>query len=420
MLKSILRTATFKQSTVTFAGTVINGVLGALFYISVARILGPVGNGLLTIATVTLTLISDMADIGTNTGLIRFVSPNLAGDKDKAMRFLKLSLEIKLVVWLVSFLIFFSLSPTIAIHFFHKPELILPFRLVAVGVGGALLFSFATSTLQTFQKYFLWSSINIFTNLLRLLFILFLGYTLTANVQTSLFVYILFPFFGFFIALFILPTRQIISARRETTLAKELFAYNVPVAIFTVISAFSARLDTYLTANLLSIREVGIYGAATQLNQVMPQLVSAIGLVAAPKFAGFHTNQQMLTYMKKLQILVGGLCFIGLLVIPVASYLIPVIYGVSYQEAVWPFIFIFLAMLVFLFSVPIHNSIIFYFSRPDVFIRVAIGHLLIIGGLGYLLISNFGIVGASITVLIGTTFNFIYPLIWMLIKLNNN
>ena len=41
MLKSILATATFKQSQVTIVGTIINGVLGALFYIVLARFLGP-------------------------------------------------------------------------------------------------------------------------------------------------------------------------------------------------------------------------------------------------------------------------------------------------------------------------------------------------------------------------------------------
>ena len=92
-------------------------------------------------------------------------------------------------------------------------------------------------------------------------------------------------------------------------------------------------------------------------------------------------------------------------------------FGQAYQEAVTPFIFLFIAMLVFLFSIPVHNSVIFYFSRPDVFIWVAIGHLAIIGGLGYIMISNYGVVGASITVLVGTIFNFLYPLIWMVIKL---
>ena len=160
-----------------------------------------------------------------------------------------------------------------------------------------------------------------------------------------------------------------------------------------------------------------MYGAANQLAQVMPQLVSAIGLVAAPKFASFQNDKNMLTYFKKLQFFVLGLCLMCILTIPLVVYLIPLIYGASYTEAVLPFIFIFLAMLVFLFSVPVHMSVIFYFGRPDVFIYVALGHLLIIGFLGYFMILNFGIVGASITVLIGTVFNLISPLIWLLLKL---
>lgn len=416
-LANVINTGTFKQSSITTIGTVLNGVLGALFYVTVARILGPVEFGLLTISIVTLTLLSDIADIGTNTGLIRFVSHNLVVDPDKAFKFLKLSLEIKLVVWVVAFLLIFFLAPQVASQIFHKSELTLPLRLVAFGVGGALLFSFATSSMQAFQKYYLWSGVNIITNFFRLIIILILGYFLKLNVQSSLLIYIILPFFGFFITWFALPMRKIFSQKGEGTLLEELFKYNLPVAIFSMIAAFSARIDTYLTASLLNAKEVGIYGAATQLTQVMPQLISAIGLVAAPKFAGFQNNTQMLTYFKKSQLLVTGICVLGILSIPIICYFIPVIYGNVYKDAVIPFIFVFLGMLVFLFSVPVHNIIIFYFSRPDVFIWVAIGHLLIIGGLGYVMISNFGIIGASITVLIGTTFNFIYPLIWLLIKL---
>lgn len=420
MFKSIIKTATFRQSGITLAGTILNGILGGLFYVYVFRILGPSDFGIITISIVTLTLIADIADIGINTGLIRFISSNLVSNKDKAMRFLKLSLEIKLIVWTILFLVIFSLSPILANLFFHNPELITPLRLVAVGVGGALLFSFATSSLQAYQKYVLWSGINILTNFLRLILILFFGYLLTLSIESSLLIYIILPFFGFLLSLLMLPTRKIFSARDEFSLSKELFSYNIPVAVFTVIAAFSSRLDTYLIANLLSIKEVGIYGVATQVAQVMPQLVSAIGLVAAPKFASFQSNKQMLIYFKKLQLFVSGLCILGILVIPIVSYLIPIIYGVSAQQAIIPFIFIFLAMLIFLFSIPVHNSVIFYFGRSDVFIWVSLGHLILIGGLGYFMISSYGVLGASLTVLVGTVFNFLSPLTWLLIKLKKN
>lgn len=416
MLKSILSTATFRQSRITILGTIINGGLGAFFYILLARFLGPSDFGLLTISLTTLVLFADIADIGTNTGLVRFVSVNLAVDSEKAYKFLKLGLEIKLMAWIVTFLLIFFLAPTLATQVFHKSELILPLRLVAFGVGSALLFSFATSMLQAFQKYFLWSLVNIITNFLRLLLILVLGYYLSLNVQSSLVVYILLPLFGFFVTLFIIPSRKIFESRDEFQFSKEFFTYNIPVAIFTVIAAFSGRLDTFLNAALLPAREVGIYGAASQLVQVVPQLVAALGLVAAPKFSSFQNTGQMITYLKKFQLLVSGLCALGLLSIPVATVLIPVILP-AYQQAINPFIFLYIAMLVFLFSLPVHMSVIYYFARPDVFIRISLFHMLITGGLGFLLISSYGVLGAAITVLVGTIFNFIYPLVWLLMKL---
>lgn len=416
-LRSVLGTATFRQSTVSFVGTFLNGLLGALFYIVVARLLGPANFGLLTVSIVTLTLISDIADMGTNTGLIRFVSSNLVSEREKALRFLKLSLEVKIVFWIITLSFVFFFAPFIANYIFHKNELIIPFRLVSFGVGGALLFSYATASLQAFQKYFIWSLINILTNSLRLILITILGIYSIHNLENALIVYILLPFFGFFITLWILPTKKILSSKNELNLSKQLFSYNFPVAIFTIIAAFSARLDTYLSASLLPAREVGIYGVANQLVQVVPQLVAALGLVAAPKFSSFQSDKQMLIYLKKFQLLVLGLFLLGILSIPISIYLIPFILGSEYQQAITPFIFLFLAMLIFLFSVPVHNSVIFYYGRPDVFIWVSVGHLLIIAGLGYFMISNYGVLGASLTVLIGTTFNFLYPLIWLLIKL---
>lgn len=413
----IFRTATFKQSTITISGTFINGSLGVLFYVLLARYLGPSDFGLVTISLTTLVLIADIADIGTNTGLIRFVSSNLSVNKEKAFKFLKLSLEVKLIAWGVVLLSFFFLAPFLATQIFHKPQLISPLRLVAFGVGGALLFTFATASLQAYQKYFLWSSINIITNFLRLILLLILIYYSILSVNNSLIIYILLPFFGFFVTLFILPVRKIVQSKGELSLSKELFKYNIPVAIFSIIAAFSARLDTYLNAALLSTREVGIYGAASQLVQFMPQLVSALGLVAAPKFASFGENKQMLTYFKKFQLFVFGLVFLGILIIPLSIYLIPLLFGPLYQEAIIPFIILFLAHLIFLFSIPVHHSVIFYFGRPDVFIWVSVGHIILIGGLGYLMISNFGLAGAAITVLVGMIFNFLCPLVWMLMRL---
>lgn len=417
MLKSVFSTATFKESQITILGTIINGVLGAAFYILMARFLGPFNFGLLTVSVATLTLIADMVDFGTNTGLVRFVSSNIASNKEKAWRFLKLSLEIKITVWILVLILGLIFAPFIVSTIFDKAELLAPFRLVMVGVGGALLFSFATASLQAMQKYFTWSVVNIATNSLRLLFILILFFYGQLNLTSGLLTYLLLPFFGFSLTLFFIPVKKIISIKNELSISKEFLKFNSWVALFTIIAAVSTRLDTFLIARFLPTREIGIYGAANQLVSVVPQIVGALGIVAAPKFASFVDMKQMLIYFKKFQLMIIGLSILSLVAIPLAFYFIPLIYGSLYKETVVPFIILFFAMLIFLISVPVHNSIIYYFGKSQVFVWVGIGHFLIIGIFGYLLIANYGLRGAAISVLIGMIFNFIAPLVWFLLRI---
>lgn len=417
MLKEIFKTATWKQSQITVAGTIINGILGALFYIFMARFLGPANFGLLTISVATLTLIADSVDFGTNTGLVRYISSNLNKDMFKALKYLKLGLEFKFAVWIIVLILGYFLSPIIALAIFKKIELVVPLRLVMVGVGGALFLSFATSALQAFQKYSIWSLVNICTNFLRLIIIFILFYFGQLNLMSGLSSYMILPFFGFSLALLFLPYKQMFNTKNEFSVAGELLKYNLWVAIFTIIAAISSRLDTFLTARLLSNFDLGIYGSANQLVQIVPQMVGALGVVAAPKFASFGNKHDMIKYLKKFQLLVFGLSVLGLLAIPLSFFLIPIIYGIQYQATVFPFIILLIAMLVFLISVPIHNCIIYYFAKPDVFVWISIGHLFLMAGFGYILISRFGVIGAAFSVFIGMIFNFLVPLGWFLYKI---
>lgn len=419
MFKGILSTATFKQSQITIVATIINGALGAGFYILMARFLGPANFGLLTVSIATLTLLADILDFGTNTGIVRFVSASLVSNKDKAFRFLKLSLEIKMAVWSLLLIVGIVLAPGIAINIFNKTELAIPLQLVMVGVGGALFFSFATSSLQAFQKYFNWGIINILTNSLRLLFIFILLFYQQLNLISGLLAYILFPFFGFSLALLLIPTKRVITVKNEFSVAKELFSYNFWVALFVIIAAISSRLDTFLTARLLTVQELGIYGAANQLVQVVPQIVGALGVVAAPKFAGFTSIKQMIEYFKKFQLMVIGLSLLILFAIPLSFYIIPLLFGSQYSATIFPFIILLLAMLVFLISVPLHNSIIYYFGKPRVFVWVSIIHLFIIGIFGYFLISKYGVIGAAFSVLVGMLFNLLAPLAWLIYRIKS-
>lgn len=402
---------------ITYSGTIINGILGFLFYTVLARDLGPANFGIVTLSITTLTLLGDIFDFGTNTGIVRFVPKSWQENKETAFKFLNLSLVIKLTSGIILLLTGFIASPLIANLIFQKPELIWPLKLSFIGAAGMLLFTYATASLQALQKFFAWSYVNILTNLFRLLVIILLIYVSALNVTSTLLTTILLPVFGFCLALFILPTTKIFKAKNLKTIWPELSKYNLQIALFTIVAAFSARVDTFLIAKLLPASDIGIYGIATQWNLVLPQLVGALGVVVAPKFASHTNKKDMLTYFKKLQLLVLGLSGLVLLGIPVAYFLIPLILGSEYIPAFPIFSILLISNLIFLISVPVHNSIFYYFSQPKLFIYLSVLHLTVILGLGYFMILNFGLIGAAITVVIGTTLNFLIPLIWFLNKI---
>ena len=415
-LRNVAATSTFRESSITFIGTVINGALGALFYIISARFLGPSSFGLMMVAITVLTLIGDVGDLGVNTGIVRFVGKYSSKNLDKAKKFLKLGLEVKVFVALLVISLGYILSPFLANTIFSKKELVTSLRIAFVGVSSYLLFSFIVSSLQSFQKYYSWSIIQIGTNLIRLVFVLAMLWVGILTSDNVLLIYVLIPFIGFFVGLRLIPV-SFLKVKEESSVARDFFKYNKWVAIFLVAAAVGARLDTFISARLLSATEVGIYSAANQLIQIVPQIVVAISTVVAPKMAGMSSIGELVRYMKKVQVLVLGLAILGIVSIPFVVYLIPLIYGQSYLASVPVFIILLLAYLIFLISVPIHNSVFYYFSYPKLFFYLSIAHATLIGVVGWNLILSMGVMGAAITVLIGQLFNFIVPLIWVLRKI---
>jgi hypothetical protein len=72
---------------------------------------------------------------------------------------------------------------------------------------------------------------------------------------------------------------------------------------------------------------------------------------------------------------------------------------------------------VHVISVPVHTVIFYYFSKPQVFIYLAIGHLFLILGLATILTQYFGIIGLTIAVVVGMVFNLLVPLFYVLMRL---
>jgi len=414
-IKEILLTRTLHQSLVTSSGTIITGFLGMAFYILVARFLGPVDFGIFSVAVASVSLIASIANIGIDTGIVRFVGRYISSKENRALRFLKLGLELKILSSLLVLAIGWLVMPFVTQNLLGKTELLFPLRLSLFGVATSLLLSFTSSSIQAIQRFWVWSGLNIFTNLLRLVAAVFLFSLGLLSVESSLGVYILFPLFGFAIGLLFLP--GFLKIKKEKSVLNEFYNYNKWIALFTLIVAISSRLDTFLSARFLSLGEVGIYSVAVTLAGVVPSIVYALATVVAPKLASMTNDSDAFSYLKKLQLFVLCLALVGIVVgIPVSYIIIPLLYGNQYLASITPLTVLLIAQAIFLISIPTHTSIFYYFSYPQFFVYVGVVHLFILLFGGWFMISTFGYMGAAWIFLIGNVWNFVAPFTWVLRK----
>ena len=416
-LGEVLSTVTIRQSSITFFGALINGALGALFYIILARTLGPDDFGRLAISVAVLTLITDIANLGTDTSLVKFVGQYLKDEKLIAYRFLKLILKLRLISGITMILLSFILAPIMAKSFFQKEELTGPLELAFWGVAGAQLLAFALSYFQALQRFWSWSLIQIGTNSFRLLVVCGLLIWLRLNLSSALSIYVVAPLLGFFVSLLFLPL-DFLKVKNEKEVGPSLLNYSKWVSLSVMVTALSSRLDTFIAGRLLSPSEVGFYAAASLLCVIVPQIMRSLDTVIAPKMARLKSVGELKIFLIKTQLLTLCLFLLGLLVSPLVLILIPLIFGSAYATSV-PLLFMILliANLIFLISVPIHSAINYFFGYPRLFTYTSFLHLIVTALLGWWLISILGATGAALTVLIGMSLNFLIPAFWITFKL---
>ncbi len=398
----IVRTATFRQSTITSLSTLVNGALGAAFYFLLARFLGSHDFGIFTLVITSIALVSGVVDFGSDQGIVRFV-PKYKNDTSLQAKFINLALKIKILSSLMVVVLLFVLSQQISAYVFKRPELAFIIPLIGLGVLTQLLFSFSTSLSQALERFFLWGGLFIGTNLLRLLLLLALFGLGVLNSFSSIVLYIALPFIGFVFS-FAFLNKDFLLVRGGTSQLKELLSFNKWVFAFVVVAAIGSRLDIYFTTRFISITAVGVYGLALQIVSILPQLTGAISAVTSPKFASFANHKANRAYTLKATTLTVLVAVSASLALIPLSKIVVVFSGSAFEGAFFPFLILLSAMAIFLASAPIRDSILYYFGKPQFFFWTGLIHTALVIASSFWLIPRLNIVGSSLVVLIGQIF----------------
>jgi O-antigen/teichoic acid export membrane protein len=273
-----------------------------------------------------------------------------------------------------------------------------------------MLFSFSTSTLQALQRFKPWALLLIGSNLLRLIGLEVLIRNNQLTVQNILFVFIAMPFLFFGISLIFLPARHILLFTYHKLSTFQLVKFSSWIGISNILWVILSKLDVLLLGRIVSSLQLGIYGIASQLTVVITQLISALAAVLAPRFASFKGKREMNQFLIKFSFAIGGLITVIILLLPLSYFVLPLILGEEYREALPIFIVLIIAGFVLLLATPLHEAIRYFFQKPKVFLYVYSVQLFLIFILGIYFTYFYGILGMAIGVLVGNIANLLLSL----------
>jgi len=393
LVKSLLQTATIRQTLVTMSATAANGLLAMVFYVFLARSITPSEYGIFTILVATVALFSTVLDFGTDKGVVKFIS------KGDYVAKTALLFKFVMVVLVIAATSLFSKLISSLLFGSSNQSVIIPW--IGLCLSGYLFFNTSQSLLQAKEKFVWWSFSLAGSNFLRLLIFSLLVFVFNkSNIYSAAFSFALPPII-LFIASFLPLKLNYLKAKLSINKLQELLTFNSWVAGFSIISALASRLDTFISVRYLNLADVGIYGLAGQAVQFLPQAVMALGVVTAPKFANFGSETANRQYVSKSILLTAGMAFASALVIIPVALIIFSASGHSYMSGFGTFLILLLSQLVFLFMTPIRDSLMYYYSRPDLFFWTAIAQILVVTIFSVILIPRYGIAGSAIANLSG-------------------
>jgi len=412
MIKNLINlffTQTGKDTGVVFLGTLINIIVGGLFFILAPRILGPADYGLFSVILATGLMVFNFANFGIDTGILRFIKP---GQKETNQKYLKLAFKAYLAIGFLIFSLGYVFSPIIA-QFLDAPQTENLLRIAFGATMFSLLGNFFVAVLQTQKQFIKASAVNISANAARLVILAIASYFLTIDLHfLTILVYavtILYVIFGkIFVPLDFLRVQE------EHLHFKNFFGYNFWVAASLAISAIP--FDNYLLVKIAGPVATGLYAAPMKILAMTYQFAGSFSRVLASRYSSFDSNRKAIEFSQKATPLVLAV-FFGLLVISfLANPIVRLFFGNQYQQSIQIFRITSVGMAFFFADTIPVSIILYYFGRSKVTFYVTVWHYLIYVLLLLYFIPRQSALGAAIAFSISEIITFLTLVAYVVFK----
>lgn len=381
-LKKIIRSATIKDTFISFLGLGVTAVIGFIYTVVLARVLGPEKFGVFSAITALVAIIYSLGDLGIASALINFI-PKL---KEKRQILINTGFWFEFVVGLVILLIFglFSLIHQRIVPGSLSEQLLL----AGIIAFNYLLVNYAQGIFTAERKFATYSLSQIIDAIVKIAIVFFLLSSSKLSISTAF----LANGISSLLALVITFGHELLKIKWQfdKPIFAKIFHFAKWIAVSKIFSVFTARIDIILLNLMLGSFEAGIFAAAGRITLFFSLLISSLGSVISPRFSGFDTKDKIKRYMRKLTLLVGAISFAMILVALLASPIINIVFGDKYLSAIPVFQVLTIAIIPFMFTLVTTPALMYSFNQPAFMAKLTVIQVLLMITIDLIFIPSFG------------------------------
>lgn len=292
--QNILTTA--KGGSISFIGRTFEYIVRFIFSILVARAIGAEQYGLYTLGLTIVPILSMLALLGLQTGVVAYLAPAIReNDEKKIWRIIQISAGIPALLSIFFGVVLFILSEPIAIQGFHDPRLITLFQIVSVSIPMDAISFIAYQIIISYKKpQYSVLAHNVVLPVAKLL--LSMGFlALGMGVVGIILAHVIASAFGFILIIYYV--NSLFSLKRPITPTKqmtvELLKYSLPVHLGWVLNIIRGTLETIVLGFVGLISGVGIFAVAARISSLGTLLFLSVGNISTPLIAEFHNRGEM-------------------------------------------------------------------------------------------------------------------------------
>ena len=322
-----------KNTTITFAARILSLILGIGISITIARLLGPKGKGIYTLAVLLPSLIVTLGNLGIGPATVYYV----AQGNYRRQEILGNNIVYAIVIGAVE-----VLAGLIIALFFHQstfPGVAQIYLLIALAlIPGSLLFAYLQNILLGAQRFKEYNLIAIIQSLLFLAFIIIALWMLKTGIMGVL-VSGALAWLLTDLVLFILAGKVAggISFKLNLAYLRKASVYGIQTHISNIIAFLNYRMDMFLVNGFLNPVAVGFYSIGVGLAEKLWLVSQSASTVLFPRVAAENDEKKRKEFTPLVARSILWISILGALVIFFLSrWLIILLYSKAYLLSVQP------------------------------------------------------------------------------------